>query len=184
MCRRQILANLAGHARVSPKIRDDLGARFGSAREFAEHNFAVRAVDDHPRLDAVQADKAQPAQDVLRAKKRGQRFLVTQAILERQYDAPLPYQRRQQTGKLVLGRGLESDQDEVTRANLFRRARTLGVSAEIAVDAPDKDASLANHLVIRPQEKMNVVAGLAELRPVEAAERTASHDRRSHRSGR
>ena len=43
---------------------DVVRARFGRALEFAQHDHAVADVVDDARLDAVQADEAEAAQDL------------------------------------------------------------------------------------------------------------------------
>src|ERR1043166_2365259 len=75
---REVVGDFAIHAGVTEHSGDVVCARLGPALEFAEHDGAMRHVDDDARLDAVKADEAESAHDLLRGKNLREFLLVAQ----------------------------------------------------------------------------------------------------------
>src|SRR6266852_8303017 len=110
---------------------------------------------DDARLDPVQTDEAEAAQNLLGRKNPRQLLLVAQPVLQRQDSRRRPDQRRQEFGELVVGGGLESKDNQIAPADGFRDVGAPGVCPESAFRALNEDATPSQHLEIGPQKKMD-----------------------------
>ena len=142
--------------------------------KFAEHNLPVRRMLDNTRFDAIEADEAEATQDLFRGKQAGQFLLVTQTVLQRDDSRVWTDERREQFRELVVGRGLQPNQDYVAHTNFVRCPGASGLNVEITVNAADGHAFLPHDIVIGPKQEMHFLSGPAESGAVETTQRTAT----------
>lgn len=80
----------------------------------------------------------------------------------------------------MIGGGLEANHDEIAGTDFTRRASAQGLNVKAFLDALDADAVLADGVIIRPEQEMRFVSGLAELCSVKTAQSAAAHDGNFH----
>ena len=161
-----------------------MGAPIGRALKFAQNNLPVAEVLDDPRRDAIQADEAQSAHDLLCREKARKLLLVAQPVLQRQHRGRRTHQGRQQFGEPVIGRGLQPDEDQFSRTDFPRALGALRPDLKIAFRTADKDALAPHGFVVRTQEEMDLVPGASKIGAVKTPDRPAANDRDSHISER
>src|SRR6266852_4349553 len=108
---------------------------------------------DDARLNPVQADEAEAAQNLLGRKNPSQLLLVAQPVLQRQDGRRRPHQRRQEFGELVVGGGFETQENQIAPADRFRDVGTPGVSPERAFGTLNEEAAASDHLEVGPEKK-------------------------------
>jgi hypothetical protein len=122
----EIIGDFAHDARVFEHAGEVVGAWLGPALKLAEHDEAVVEVLDHAGRDAVQTDEAQAAEDLRGRKKFRECLLVAEAVLQGEHGGVRADERREQSGKFTVGRGLERDDHQIANADLLRRAGGVG----------------------------------------------------------
>src|SRR6266511_3428732 len=165
----EVVGDVAGDAGALKHRAKVVRARLGPAPELAEHDAPVVDVLHDSRSDAIEADETKPAQDLFRLEKGGELFLVAQAVLECQQRGARTNQRREKLRKLLIGSGLQRDDDEVGDANPGRFPSALRTRVEVALGAANGDAVSAHNLVIGTEQEMHVAPVATEFAAVEAA---------------
>src|ERR1051325_1117868 len=97
-------------------------ARLRSARMFTEHHVAVSEPLDLSARDALQRDKAEAAEHTLRSEMLGEKFFVAESVLQGQQHCRFVQQWRDNIDNVAARSRFDSDHDQITRADLFRRA--------------------------------------------------------------
>jgi hypothetical protein len=151
-------------------------APFGQALKLAQKDLAIADVSYDPRREAVQANEAKPAHDLPDREELGQLFFVAQAILQGEHGRRRANQRWEQSRKLFVGCGLESNEDEISRADFLGTLGAMRADLEIAVRALDSHAMSPYHFVVGPQEEMNLMADARKFGAVKAPDRSATDD--------
>src|SRR6266540_628365 len=165
----EVVGDVAGDAGALKHGAKVVRARLGPAPELAEHDAPVVDVLHDSRSDAIEADETKPAQDLFRLEKGGELFLVAQAVLECQQRGARADQRREKLRKLLIGSGLQRNDDEVGDANLTRFPGALRTRVKVALGAANADAMTADGLVIGTEQEMHVASVATEIAAVEAA---------------
>lgn len=176
----EVIRDGAGNARIPKPAGEVVSARFGPPLKLPEHDLAVIDVLDDSRFKPIQAHEAKTAQDLVYRRHRGQLLLISKAILQRQQRGFTPNQRRQERAKLIISGRLQADDYKATSADFCRVPRTLWLNAEVALGAPDQNTFAPNGVVIRTQQKMNLLPGAGKLRAVETANCPATNHRDFH----
>src|SRR3974390_3490901 len=112
----QIFGDVARHAGLTKDRGQFMGARLWRSLKFAQHNLTVRRVLNDARLDTIEADEAEAAQDFFRRKQACQLLLVAQTILKGDHGRARADERREQFWELVVGGSLKCDQDNIADA--------------------------------------------------------------------
>ena len=141
-----------------------MGARLGRALELAQDDLPVANVLDDARRDAVQADEAQPAQDLLRREQARQLLLVAQAVLQVSTTVAGPTSGGSSWGNWSLAVVLRPMSTRSPGRSPPGVGRT-GPHLEIAFRAVDAHALAPHGVVIRAQQEMDLVPGAASLAP-------------------
>src|SRR6185503_3190010 len=135
---------------------------------------------NNSRLRAVKTDKAESAQNLFDGKEPGQMFLVAQAVLQSDDGGSRTDQRWEKLAKLVIRGRLESNEDQVTDTNAFRRAGAFGPGIEVALRAVNGDAVAPDPFVVGAQEEMDLVSSATQFGAIITAHRAATHHRDFH----
>ena len=81
-CSLEVFGDLARDARVTKHRSDIMRSRLGPALVFSQDNLSVRQMLDHARLDSVQTNVANSAQDFLCAERLGESRFVAEPVLQ------------------------------------------------------------------------------------------------------
>src|SRR5947207_9031760 len=106
-------------------------ARLGRALKFPEDYLPMVQVLDDARLDTIETNEAETAHDLFGSKETGELFFVAQPVLQGQHHSGRTHQWGQQAGELIVGSGLEGDDDEFGDADLRWRASAFGPDLKI-----------------------------------------------------
>jgi hypothetical protein len=177
----QIFGNSAGDPGLAEPGSELVRAGQGRTLELAQHNLPVAEMLDNAWSCAVQADEAQTAHDLLGREQAGELLLVPQSVLQGQHRGRRVHQRRQQSKELVVGRGLEPDEDEVGGADFLRASSAPWPHREIALRALDAHSLAPDDLVVRPEKEMDLMPGASKLGAVKAPHRPAADDGNLHK---
>ena len=177
---RKIIRDLAGHPRVLERRRNLVCPQLGPAFKLAQHDQSVIQMLNHPGGRAVQADKAKSPQNLFRWEKPRQLLFIAQTILQRHHGGARTDQGRQQLCKLRVRRRLERDQHHVAHADFIRQFCAMRPRPKIARRTANLHPTLPHNFVIRPQQEIHVVSGVAKYRPVIAAHGATSDDDNFH----
>ena len=79
-------------------------------------------------------------------------------------------------GELIVRGRFEADDDEVNLPNLVRRARAARACVEVSFRTSNLHAASTDDFVVRPQQKVNLLAVTPQLRAVVAPQRSAAYD--------
>ena len=178
----EVVGHFARNAGVANHGGQVVRARLRPAFVFAKDDRAVREVMDYARLDPVQADETEAAQNFFRAEQIRQGRLVAQPVLQRHHGGVLTHQRREQFGELAVGRCLESYQHHVANADFLRCACAPGADVKIPFDAAHAHAFGAHAFIVGTQQPVRFLSVATELRAVVTAERAATDHADLHRA--
>jgi hypothetical protein len=176
----QIIRHSAWNAGIAKATGQVMSARLGPTLKFAQDDLAMVQVKYYPGFDPVQADEAKASHDSIDWRYCGQLFLIAKSILQGKQNGVGAHERWKQPVKLIVGRCFESNKHQVADSNLFRRARTAGLNAEVPLRAANLDPVPPHGLEVRAKQKMHIVPGTGQFRAVKAAHRPTSHDRDFH----
>lgn len=154
---------------------DDRWGRPGFGR-FAHLDLPVGEMTDDARFAPIDADETHPAEDgAIRTQLREQGF-VSETILERDDRGILVEKGREQSGKNLIRRGLQRDDDEIDRPDFFRRREGSNrIEMEIAIRTLDTQPTRADCCEVAAHQECGVANG-GELRSVVAANCTCADD--------
>jgi hypothetical protein len=148
--------------------------------KFAENHLPMVNVADHPRLETIETDEAQPAENLFRWKELRKLLLISQAVLQGYHGALWSHQRWQQAGKSFVRRGFEPNENQVARTNLVGLARAPGLNAKIALWAADENAFAPHGIKIRAQKEMDFLACAGQFGAVKASDSSAADNGNLH----
>jgi hypothetical protein len=131
---------------------------------------------DNAGLEAIQANKAEAAEDLFGRKDRGENFFVCEAVLEGEDCRVRINEWRNEGRELVVGGGFDGDENEIAGTDLVGSFRAFGTDVEVAFGAENFHAVTANVIVIGAEKKMQFVAGMREFRAVIAADCAGTHN--------
>ena len=77
----QVIGDRTRHPGVPEQGGDIMGAGFGPALEFADDNLPMIDMVDYARLNAVETNEAQTAEDLFDWKELGKLLFIAEAIL-------------------------------------------------------------------------------------------------------
>jgi hypothetical protein len=135
---------------------------------------------DNAGFESVQADKTKPAHDLPDGKKIGEQFFVSEAVLERENGRRWPHQRRDKVAKLAVRCRFKADDYQIANSDFVRRPGALRPNIEVTLRAQDSDSVPPDHVEVRAEEEMNILAIVAKLCPVITSQCTAPHDANFH----
>src|SRR5262249_18007809 len=161
-------------AGLTEKIGDLVSARLGRAFEFAKNDFTMINMADDAGFDAIQANEAKPAQDGVRRNELGKGLFVSESILQGEDGSGRGDQRWNQQSKLIVGRGLKSNEHKIAYTDFFWSTRAFGMHEKISLRAVDKNPIAADSVIIRAQKKVRLMSGMRELTAVETAHGAAT----------
>lgn len=159
---------------------DVMCAWLGPAVELAHDDLAVGLMTDNAGFQAVEADEAKAAENLLCRKQLREGFFISETVLQSEHGGVGANQRGQELGELVVGGGLEANEHDICHTDLFRGAGAFGIHMEVAFRTEDAHAFAADDVVVRAQEEMHFMAITEQFGSVIAAEGTASYDRELH----
>jgi hypothetical protein len=138
-------------------------------------------VDDHARFALAGEDEGGPAQHVVLPDRPGELVLVVDPVLQRQHRRALA-QQRLQTGRGCLGvECLDTKQHIVAGVDLGRVVGGRDLDREVALDALDPQAVLAERLEVGAAvDEVDVAAGLGEPAPEIASDPAGAVDGDPH----
>src|SRR5439155_477276 len=112
--------------------------------------------------------------------ERGELFLVPETILQSQHRSVIADQRRKQIRELIVGGGLEPDDEQIRDADFLRSFGAPGPGIEVALAALNGHAAATDDVVVRAQEKVDLLPIMTKLGAVKTAYGAASDDRDFH----
>lgn len=152
------------------------GVRVVVVIEFAEDDAAMGDVFDLAGAGAVDADKAQAAEDLSWGEELGERLLVAEPVLQGQHGGVWADQRGQQPRELPVGSGLETDHHEIDDSDFGRVRGGVRVNGEITIGTADLNTVGSNGGEVGSEEEMDVMTGSGETGAVIGTEGTTSND--------
>ncbi len=129
--------------------------------------------------DPVDAGEGHAAEDAGGAEQFGEALFVAQAVLEREQCGVILEQRGDQRLVLVVGGGLQRDDDEVGGGHVAGFAvdvNFVGRDGKIAVAALDAQAGFPDGFVVGTEQEMDGVAMLGEAGAVVPADGAGADD--------
>jgi hypothetical protein len=131
---------------------------------------------------AIQANKTQAAHYLLRGIESCERFFIAEAVLQRQQHCVDADKRRKQSGKRVIRRRFQRDDNEITIPDLFRMVGSPWPDGEIALRTVNANTAPSDYLIVGTHKKMSVVPGTAEPGAIVAPDSATTHNRDFHDS--
>lgn len=172
----EVRGDFTRDATLTEGVGDEFGAREGRADEFAEDDAAMGDVFDLAGAGAVDADKAQAAEDLSWGEELGERLLVAEPVLQGQHGGVWADQRGQQPREFPVGSGLETDHHEIDDSDFGRVRGGVRMNGEITIGTADLNTVGSNGGEVGSEEEMDVMTGSGETGTVIGTEGTTSND--------
>ncbi len=152
----EIIGYGTGHAGFLKQRSESVRAFLGRTGMFAHDNFAEGKVLDDAGRSAIEAHKAQSAEDFFHAKKFSKLLAIAEAILQAENRGMFADERRDELSVAFVGGGLERHEHEIAKANGFGRVVRVWAHREIANGALDAKAVGFHGLVVTAQQKVHI----------------------------
>jgi serine/threonine-protein kinase len=140
----------------------------------------MRQMPDFPGSNAVQTDEADAAHGFFGPGDGGDGGFVAESVLQGQNGGLRTGQGWEQSRQRRVGGCFEANDHQVRGADFLRETGGARLNMKRAIHALNPDAMPAHRLIIRAQEKVDIVSGAAEPGAVETAQSPASNDRDFH----
>jgi hypothetical protein len=179
------LNEIRGHGTRDPGVAEQGGdvmrARLGPTLKFSEHDLSMIQMVYDPGLDPIETDEAKSAHDLFGRKKTGELPLVPKTVLQGQHNTGRADQWGQEAGKLIVGRGLERDDNKIGNANVFRHPGAFRPGSKVTLRAANENAVSPDRIVIGSKQKMNLLTGAGQPSSIKAAHRPGPYDSDFHK---
>jgi hypothetical protein len=148
---------------------------FGQAREFAEAEVSVIQILNQTGRNSVETNETQPAHHPFGAEVPGEKFLVTQSVLQGKQNGVSMQQRRNYLRYGIIVGCFDCDQDQFARAD--RRGALVNLrlfNMKIFLLPADANTETLDLIESTSDKEMNIAAANGELATVKAADRARS----------
>ena len=112
---------------------------------------------DNPRLAPVAAQVGDAPQGFLRSEMVSQQLFVAKAVLQGQQGGIGSDQRGDHLWQVIIGKGLEADNDQICAADFFRVSVTLDlIEVKVTIDRVDLKAVGLDRVIFSTHQEMDI----------------------------